>query len=245
MDPILLSKSFAATAAPSADTPGEFTALVSAFGNTDSQGDIIEAGAFTKTLSEWSEKGRPIPVVWAHQFQDPEAFLGVYTAAEETEAGLQLTGQLDLDHPRAARVHQLMRNGVIVEFSISGQVRDYELIEKDDEEDSWWMPPMRIKEIDLWEAGPCFKGANPETELLSVKSLTSLVTRKEGRVLAQKHVDALKAAHTQIGEIIAAAETVQTEQAESLPPQDAGKAAAPPHSTALTPSVRALLELSQ
>jgi HK97 family phage prohead protease len=243
MDPILLSKSFAATAAPNPDTPGEFTALVSAFGNEDSQGDIVEAGAFTKTLSEWADKGRPIPIVWSHQFQDPEAFLGVYTAAEETEAGLQLTGQLDLDHPRAARVHQLMRSGVIVEFSISGQVRDYELIEKDDDEDSWWMPPMRIKEIDLWEAGPCFKGANPETELLSVKAVG---LRKEGRVLAQKHVDALKEAHLKIGEIIAAAETVQTEQVESLPPQDAGKAAAPqPSRTALTPSVRALLELSQ
>jgi HK97 family phage prohead protease len=245
MDPILLSKSFAATAAPNPDTPGQFTALVSAFGNEDSQGDIVEAGAFTKTLTEWEDRGRPIPIVWSHQFQDPEAFLGVYTAAEETEAGLLLTGQLDLDHPRAARVHQLMRSGVIVEFSISGQVRDYELIEKDDDDDGgWWMPPMRIKEIDLWEAGPCFKGANPETELLSVKAVGLL--RKEGRVLAQKHVDALKQAHAQIGEIIAAAETVQqTEQAESLPPQDAGKAAAPQHSTALTPSVRALLELSQ
>lgn len=239
----MLTKTFAAKAEPSSgDAPaGQFTALVSAFGNEDSQGDIVERGAFTKTLSEWEAKGRPIPIVWSHQFHDPDAFLGEYTAAEETEAGLQLTGQLDLDHPKAARVHKLMRQGVIVEFSISGLVREYELIEKDDDgEDSWWLlPPMRIKDLDLWEAGPCFKGANADTELLSVKTAAGVPLRKEGRVLAQKHVDALKEAHAKIGEIIAAAEPVQE------PEQVQQAAAPPPPRGALTPSVRALLELSQ
>jgi HK97 family phage prohead protease len=266
MDPISMHKTFSATAGTTeGGEPGEFTAIVSAFGNEDSQGDIVEPGAFTKTLAEWVIKGRPIPVVWSHQFDDPDAFLGEYTSAEETEAGLKLTGLLDLDHPKAARVHSLMKRGVIVEFSISGMVRDYELIEKD-EDGSWWFPPMRIKDIDLWEAGPCFKGANAETELLSVKtrmpavpttperirkfmetgraireamekSAPVLVT-KEGRVLAQKHVDALKDAHAKLGEIIAAAEP---EPAATEPPADVP----PPAKAALTPSVRALLELSQ
>lgn len=250
MDPVLISKTYTAKA-EATSTPGEFVALVSAFGNEDSQGDIVQKGAFAKTLAEWIIKGRPIPVVWAHQFQDPEMFLGKYTAAEETDAGLQLTGMFDLDHPKAARVHKLMQEGLIVEFSISGMVRDYELIEKDDE-DSWW-PAMVIKDIDLWEAGPCFKGANDQTELISVKSdgrLTGTLRQigKAGRVLAQKHVDALTEAHQKLGEVLAAAETA--------PPSDddATKGAAPPATkdqpapatkSALTPSVRALLELSQ
>lgn len=244
MDPISVHKTFAATAQATADTPGEFTAIVSAFGNEDSQGDIVDKGAFTKTLAEWVIKGRPIPVVWSHQFHDPDSFLGHYTAAEETDTGLKLTGQLDLDHPKAARVHKLMQKGVIVEFSISGMVREYELIEKDDDAaDGWWFPPMLIKDIDLWEAGPCFKGANAETELLSIKTDGSLrPVRKEGRVLAQKHVDALKDAHAKLGEIIAAAETAPEgkEAAEEIPaaPDTAAK-------SALTPAVRALLELSQ
>lgn len=242
MDPILLLKSFsAAVADTSAENPGEFTALVSAFGNEDSQGDIVERGAFSKTLAEWTLKGRPIPVVWSHQFHDPDAFLGQYTAAQETEDGLVLTGQLDLDHPKAARVHELMRKGIIVEFSISGLVREYEPIEKDDasEEDWWFLPPMRIKDLDLWEAGPCFKGANADTELLSVKN-RGRTLRKEGRVLAQRHVDALKDAHVRLGEVIAAAE-----------PEPNGEAAAEPQpaaqtgKTALSPSVRALLELTK
>lgn len=266
MDPITLHKTFAAKAAATG-MPGEFTALVSAFGNEDSQGDIVEKGAFTKTLGEWRAKGRPIPIVWSHQFDDPENFLGEYTSAEETDEGLLLTGQLDLDHPRAARVHKLMQKGVIAEFSISGSVRDYELIEKDKDEDAGdedffagWFQPMRIKDIDLWEAGPCFKGANPETELISVKQdgtrPEAILTRsqwetvqlaarplaKEGRVLAQKHVDALKEAHTRIGEIIAAAESAPDGEPAAGPPP---AAAAEPAKSALSPSVRALLELTK
>lgn len=240
MDPIQILKTFVAKAEATA-TRGEFVAIVSAFGNEDSQGDIVEKGAFEKTLAEWIIKGRPIPAVWAHQFSDPFKFIGEYSAAEETDEGLKLTGQLDLDNPTAAQVHKLMERGLVVEFSISGLVRDYELVEKDDE-DSWW-PALRIKDIDLWEAGPCFKGANDQTELLSIKSdgrlSGSLGLRKEGRVLAQKHVDSLKEAHAKLGEIIAAAETAPTDD------KSANQTAAPATKSALTPSVRALLELSK
>jgi HK97 family phage prohead protease len=270
MDPIMLSKNFTAKAETAEDgQAGEFSAIVSAFGNEDSQGDIVEKGAFKATLQEWEDRGRPIPVVWSHQFQDPENFLGYYTQAEETDEGLKLTGLLDLDHPKAARVHQLMKSGLIVEFSISGLVRDYEEIEKDDkdddEEDFWgWFAPIRIKDIDLWEAGPCFKGANPNTELLSIKSgerslldMTSLERireamdlnkailkarqahlSKEGRVLAQKHVDSLKEAHAKLGDIIAAVE-------KSPDPEDTGQAGkAVQQAAVLTPKVRALLRLN-
>ncbi|UXE04743.1 capsid maturation protease [Arthrobacter phage Shambre1] len=209
---ITISKTFLAKATASADPEkrGQFEAIVSAFGNKDSQGDVIEAGAFTKTLAEWIVKGRPIPVVWSHQFSDPESILGQYISAEETDEGLKMVGQLELNWAKAARVHELMEKGLIVEFSISGKVRDYELIE-DDDEDSWW-PSMKIKDIDLWEAGPCFKGANPDTELLSVKSDGRLTgsaptALKAGRVLAQKHVDSLKDVRDQIDTIISAVDT--------------------------------------
>lgn len=243
MDPITINKAFSATATAT-ETPGEFVALVSAFGNTDSQGDIVEPGAFTRTLAEWVLKGRPIPIVWAHQFSDADNILGEYLEAAETDAGLQLRGQLDLDHAKSARIHKLMLKGLIVEFSISGQVRDYELIE-DDNADSWW-PSLRIKDIDLWEAGPCFKGANPETELLSIKAdgrLTGSVRTlaKQSGPLAQKHVTALQQAHKQLGEIIAAADTPAEQRPAAEP---AITTQAPATKTVLSPTVRALLDLS-
>lgn len=229
MDQLMLHKTFTAKAEATANA-GEFTALVSAFGNEDSQGDVIQKGAFSKSLGEWAAKGRPIPVVWAHQFHDPENFLGQYTAAKETDAGLELTGQMDMSHPKAARVHDLMQKGLIVEFSISGMVRDFEVIEKDGDQGGWF-PGMTIKDIDLWEAGPCFKGANPATELLSIKSLD---------VLARADLPTLRKAHDRLGSMIAAAEQ------EALPAEPTEPAApAAEKASALTPAVRALLELSQ
>lgn len=249
--PVTVNKTFVAKATASKDPEkrGQFEAIVSAFGNEDSQGDVIERGAFTKSLAEWVVKGRPIPVVWSHQFSDPFKILGQYIEQEETKDGLRMVGQLELSWPEAQRVYELMEKGLIVEFSISGQVRDYELIEKDDE-DSWW-PGMLIKDIDLWEAGPCFKGANPETELLSVKSdghITgrALGVRKEGRVLATKYVEKLKAARDELDSVIAEVDKVADapengkNKAADVTLTEKGAEAAPenPH---LTPAVRAAL----
>lgn len=164
---LLVKKIFVTKAEPKeAGEPGEFVALVSAFGNVDAHGDVIRQGAFTKTLAEWVVKDRPIPTVWSHQWDEPDSFIGEYTDAQETEQGLLLAGILDVDtNPRAARIWDLMKRRRIVEFSIGGRVRDYELVEKDD-----GTVELHITDLDLFEAGPCFKGANSQTELVSVKN---------------------------------------------------------------------------
>lgn len=258
--PINKTWSAKTVAASEPDKRGQFEAYVSVFGNKDSQGDIVESGAFTKSLAEWVVKGRPIPVVWAHQFSDPDNILGAYKEAKETDTGLRLVGQLEMGWQKAERIHALMEKDLIAEFSFSGKVRDYELLEKEDDEDdedpwAWLFPGIRIKDIDLWEAGPCFKGANPETQLLNVKSedrlaaVRPLLLGKEGRVLASRHIESLKSARDQLNDVIAEVEKTPASN------EDSGKTAKPdvtltgdagpadnPH---LTMRVRALLELSQ
>lgn len=164
-------KTFAAQVAPTTeggDPAGTFEAIVSVFGNPDRQGDIVQAGAFAQSIQEWVASGRPIPVMWSHQFDNPDSILGYYSQAEETEKGLRLKGHLDLGHPPAARIWELMKSGLITEFSWSGEVLEYSIIEPEDEDEFWYS--MNITKVDLWEAGPCFKGVNPATELISVKS---------------------------------------------------------------------------
>lgn len=206
----VVHKTFAAKVTPAAkdsgDPEGTFTALVSVYGNKDHGGDVVEAGAFTKTLHEWALKERPIPLVWSHKYNEVENFIGEILEIKETDEGLWIKAQLDIDQPRAARIHQLMKRGLLTEFSWSGLVREYEWLE--DDEDDWW-PGMKILDIDLWEAGPCFKGANPDTELLSVKSDGSvdgrLLKAKAGRVLSQQNLDSLSAARDAITKVIDAA----------------------------------------
>lgn len=254
---LILRKSYSAKATTIAKTEageeGTFEALVSVFGNVDSQGDTVEKGAYGKSLKAWNDKGRPIPVLWSHDFSDPDSILGKYVSAEETDEGLLMKGQLDLSHPKAARVHKLMQEGLVVEFSMSGLVTDYEMIkaEKEDDDDEDVFTGLKIKEVDLWEAGPCFKGANSQTELRSVKSLEG--GAGEAQVLVEKRevqaldLDSLKEAHKALAHIIGLVEkTAETEKNVSqgnTGGDDSISAGTSTEKSALSPAVRVLLDI--
>lgn len=227
MDPFMITRTATAmvraidTDTTPADERGRFEAIVSVFGNEDSYGDIVEHGAFTRTLAEWVLKGSLPPVVWSHKFSEPENFLGKHDNVEETEQGLRVVGKLNLTRKKAAEVYELMLEGTITEFSWSGLVREYEMIEDSD----GWFAGLRLKDIDLWEAGPCFKGANPNTELVSVKTdprleqilRTPQLAAKAGRVLSQSNLDSLESAYEQIGKVIEAAKATSEEKAVEEP----------------------------
>lgn len=141
---------------------GEFEALVSAFGNTDAVGDVVEPGAFKKSLQRWEKSGDPIPVIWSHEHNNPEAHIGVVRESKETDKGLWVKGLLDMDEPFTAKVHRLMKSRRITKFSFAYDMKKYE--END-------QGGFNLKELEVWEVGPTLIPANAETELLAVKNL--------------------------------------------------------------------------
>lgn len=182
---------------------GTFDALVAVFGNVDLQGDVIDPGAFTETLAAYKSAGVPIPILWSHDWEDPASHIGYADAAkaEETADGLLLKSvTLDIaDNDRAAQVYRLLKGGRVTQFSFAATTPDeagaWSLEEADD-----GRIVTHLRKLDLIEAGPCLKGANPETRLVGVKSMTPMlstgeaapdVRAKAGRKLAQKHVDVL------------------------------------------------------
>lgn len=190
------------------DGPGGFDALVAVFGNLDSQGDRVLKGAFTDSITA---RNGQFPSLWAHQFHDVDSIIGG-ADAEETDDGL-LWHTTFLDTPRAQHVRQLMKQGLIREFSWSGRVVEGAFVDSEDEE-----PYYEIRKVDLWEAGPCFIGANSETEVLGIKAFTDGLTTKEGRVLAQRHVDSLKSIHDTLTGVIAAVEKPGDKSGKAEPP---------------------------
>lgn len=199
------------------DTEGQFTALVSVFGNEDSVGDVVIPGAFTDTLAAWKASGNPIPVIWSHDWSDPFSNIGAVTAAEESDKGLQVTGQLDLDNPKAMQVYRLLKGGRVTQFSFAYDVEEGAWVEQT--VDGSTSSHYELRKLRLYEVGPTLVGANQETELLAVKASALAAGLKEGRILAAKHLDSLKDAHTTIGAVIAAAEKTETS------PSDDGKGA--------------------
>lgn len=214
---------------------GEFTALVSVFDSKDTYGDVIRKGAFANTIKEWEESDDFLPVVWAHDWADPFAHIGRVTKAEETDEGLVITGLIeDLDsNPTAAQVYRLLKGRRIKNFSFAYDVIDGGY-KADDEHGEY----NELRELKLFEAGPCLVGVNQETQLLDVKAQAALASVKAGRVLSQKNFDHLVAARDALDEVIKAAtpeevgekaETVdEASQAETDETEDLGKSVGAP-----------------
>jgi len=70
---------------------GKFSGYLSTFGNVDAGGDVVDAGAFKKTLRD----NKSFPLCWAHQ-GTPEAISGSFTGKED-EKGLLIDGGFFLD----------------------------------------------------------------------------------------------------------------------------------------------------
>lgn len=154
-------------------TAGTFEALVSVFGNVDVVGDKVMPGAFTKSLETWQESGDPIPVIWSHEWDNPFAHIGKVLKAVETDAGLQVTGQLDMAKPFAAQVYDLMAERRIREMSFA-----YDILNSAPTKEA-----LELRELELIEVGPTLKGANPATQLIGVKAMAAAMEAETKKAL--------------------------------------------------------------
>lgn len=146
---------------------GLVTAVVSVFNNVDHGGDRVMPGAFKRTIAEWQAKGDPVPVIWSHEWDQPESHIGFVDPAnmKETDLGLQVEMQFDLDRPRAEQVFHLLKNRRVTQFSFGYFTKAYNDIEDPD------LGQVReLTDIELFEVGPTLLGMNPATQLLEAAS---------------------------------------------------------------------------
>ncbi len=67
--------------------PGVFSGYASLYAVADTQGDVVERGAFRASLEAWRTKGRRPAMLWQH---DPSAPIGLWTDLEEDATGLRV-----------------------------------------------------------------------------------------------------------------------------------------------------------
>ena len=144
---------------------GTFTALVAVYGNVDRQGDRIVPGAFDKSIARWREAGDPIPVIWSHDWANPMSYIGAVDPEHVATAGrgLEVAGRLDVDDPFAAKVHKLLRERRVTQWSFA-----YDVFDERSASDG----ANELLEVDLIETGPTLRGANPATTTVAAKSTT-------------------------------------------------------------------------
>lgn len=215
---------------------GQFEAIVSVFNNVDVFGDVVMPGAFTDTLDEWSKSGRPIPVYYSHRLDDPRMCIGEVVEAKETDDGLYVKAQIDLDDDAdmARAAHRSLKRGRLAQFSFTYDVLDGGF-EKREKSDGSGEPEefFALRKLKLFEVGPTPIGANQETELLAVKhdaqrvalearSLLGQLDEKAGRVLSAKNeqtlrdaLDALDGAGAQIKSVLSALDSQTSDDGKS------------------------------
>src|SRR5450756_803731 len=138
---------------------GQFTAYASVFGNEDSFGDTVVKGAFTDTLAEWAASGDSIPVLWGHDSFDPFSNIGSVVTAVEDDHGLLVTGQLDLETPKAAQVYRLLKGRRVTQMSFAYDVIDGGPVTTDGS------TTFELRKLKLYEVSVVPLGANQETEV--------------------------------------------------------------------------------
>lgn len=209
--------------AANADAPnGEFTALVSVFGNVDLVGDRVMPGAFANSLAELAAAGKSLPIVWSHDWATPESYIGKALEASETEDGLLVRGAF-FDTARAQTVRTLLSEKVVTEFSFA-----YDTVREQKAADG----ANELVELRILEAGPTLKGANPATQLVDAKATPA--EAKAGRVLSAKNESRLREAAAALGEVLAALPET-SDNAKDAPAAEQVEAATPEASPASEP----------
>jgi uncharacterized protein len=205
---------------------GTFEALVSIFGNVDYAGDRVIKGAFADSLTEWKTSGDPIPVVFSHRWDDLDAHIGKVIDAEERDEGLWVKAQLDLDDPAGAKVHRLLTDRRLKQFSFA-----YDVVDERKGDDG----ANELLKLKVHEVGPTLLGMNPDTVLLGAKA---------GRVLSGKNETKLRQAADLLTEVLSAVDTTSDdEEAKSHANPDDPKGKGDEPTTRSPSDVRLLAEL--
>lgn len=213
-------------------SPGEFTAVVSVFGNVDLAGDRILPGAFASSLKRYADSGRSIPIVWNHDWNAAESFIGKTISAEETPEGLVVKGQF-FDTERAQQVRRLLAERVVSEFSFA-----YDVVDEQKAADG----ANELRELHILEAGPTLKGANPATRLIEAKAEAAAVAVEEESVTeSERMLESIAEAHEMLDAMLERIRKVEPSKAEE-PTEESVNAEAEglPAETAL-----ALIELAE
>jgi HK97 family phage prohead protease len=140
------------------DEDGYFEGYASVFGIVDQGLDVVERGAFAKSLGS----GRKVKMLWQHDMSQP---IGVWDEIREDERGLFVKGRLLKDVQKGREAMALMRAGALDSMSIG-----YRTIEAASEGNG---RVRKLMEVDLFEVSLVTFPMLPDAKVTAVKSITT------------------------------------------------------------------------
>lgn len=163
---------------------GIIEGYASTFGNVDLGGDIIEQGAFAKTIRE--KKG-VWPLLLDH---DPRKHVGWNTEAVEDEKGLKTKSEILLITEEAKNRYELAKRAAKLKTKM-GMSIGFNIVKADPDKENPGV--RRIKEVKMWEHSLVAFPMNPKATVSAVKGFDD--------EHAQKIIEMLKKAGYSLKEI--------------------------------------------
>jgi|TARA_R100000149_G_scaffold12056_1_gene4561 HK97 family phage prohead protease len=137
---------------------GRFSGYGSIFNNKDLGNDVVQQGAFSKSLARKGPKG--VKMLYQHDQKQP---IGVFEEILEDNRGLKVKGRLAMGTQKGREVYELMKMGAIDGLSIGYRVspKGYHHDEK--------TKARIIKEVDLMEISAVTFPMNQRAKIQAVK----------------------------------------------------------------------------
>ncbi len=197
---------------------GIFSGYGAVFSNVDTGGDIIEPGAFTKTLAEGWER---VKILALHN--DCWLPIGRPVELREDVNGLYLSAKVS-DTSMGRDIKVLLKDGVLNELSIG-----YDPVVFDYDAEGI----RHLREVKLWEVSVVTWAMNPEAKITGYKSMNEAIERaqaikqelaediKAGRKISdlrlkslKKAGEAMKKASSIIDSVVREAESTKNNHSE-------------------------------
>jgi HK97 family phage prohead protease len=144
---------------------GKFSALAAAY-TLDRQNERIVRGAFRDTISRWQGSGKDLPLAWDHS-READGIIGSIdpNTMRETDQGLYVEGQLDIEDSELAREawRSVKANRIGLSF---GYLVEDERVGADGVKE--------LTELDVYEITLTSTPANADARVLSTKSVAPI-----------------------------------------------------------------------
>lgn len=147
-----------------ADDAGTISGYFSTYDRIpDSYGDVIAPGAFLDTIKARKESGHPFPLCWNH---DLDQIIGAVDPDDitETEKGPLMVAKF-FDTPIAQEKREIVKSGVVYQFSFAYDVKDAAAVTLED-----GTKANELRKLDLFEISIVPIPANQNAVMTEVKS---------------------------------------------------------------------------
>lgn len=137
---------------------GFFSGYGAVFGNKDSHGDIIQRGAFAKSVQQHKARGTRPKMFWQHDMSKP---IGRWTDFEEDDTGLRMEGKLNMNVQQGREAYHLLKDEDIDGLSIG-----YRTIREEQKDGA-----NLLHELGLVETSVVSLGSNDQALVSAIKQI--------------------------------------------------------------------------